>query len=74
MTSSREPQYMLCGEFLLAREEGTEEWTPFATIKTSDYEQWLGGQALAFCQGQSVTWHEVGDLSSSLSSRLESLR
>ena len=65
---------MLCGQFLPAPEGGKADWTPFVTIKTSDYEQWLGAQALAFCQGSSVTWHPVGDLSSSLWSRLESLR
>jgi hypothetical protein len=74
MTSSGEEQYMLCGQFLPAQEGGKAEWTPFATIKTSGYEQWIGAQAAGFCQGSSVIWDKVGDLSSSLQSRLDSLQ
>lgn len=74
MTSSGEEQYMLCGQFLPAQEGGNAEWTLFATIKTSGYEQWIGGQAAAFCQHSPVIWDEVGDLSGSLQSRLDSLR
>lgn len=74
VTSDGEPQYRLCGEFLPAEDGGTSRWTPFATIKTSGYEQWIGGQAAVFCQGPAVVWDEVGDLSSSLLSRLDSLR
>ena len=73
-TPSGEEQYMLCGQFLPAQAGGKAEWTPFATIKTSGYEQWIGAQATAFCQGSSVIWDKVGDLSSSLQSRLDSLR
>ena len=74
MTPSGEEQYMLCGQFLPAQEGGKAEWTPFATIKTSGYEQWIGAQATGFCQGSSVIWDKVGELSSSLQSRLDSLR
>jgi hypothetical protein len=74
MTPSGEEQYMLCGQFLPAQEGGNAEWTPFATIKTSGYEQWNGAQAAAFCQRSSVIWDKEGDLSSSLQSRLDSLR
>ena len=74
MTPSGAEQYMLCGQFLPAQEGGKAEWTPFATIKTSGYEQWIGAQAAGFCQGSSVIWDKVGDLSSSLQSRLDSLR
>ena len=74
MTTSGEKQYMLCGQFLPAPEGGKAEWTPFATIKTSDYEHWIGPQAAGFCQGSSVIWGKVGDLSASLQSRLEALR
>jgi len=65
---------MLCGQILVAVEGSKTVWTPFATIKTSDYEQWIGNQAAGFCQGSSVTWDKVGDLSSALRSRLDSLR
>ena len=64
-------QYMLCGQFLPAQDGGKAEWTPFATIKTSGYEQWVGVRAAGFCQGSSVIWDKEGDLSSSLQSRLE---
>jgi len=74
MTSSGEEQYRLCGQFLPARERGKAEWTPFATIKTDGYEQWIGAQAAVFCQGSSVIWDKAGDLSSALQSRLDSLR
>jgi hypothetical protein len=74
MTDSGEEQYMLCGQFLPAQEEDNAEWTPFATIKTSDYEQWIGTQATSFCEHSSVVWDEVGDLSPSLQSRLDSLQ
>jgi hypothetical protein len=74
MSPSREAQYMLCGQFLPAPEGGKAEWTPFATIKTSGYEQWIGTQAAGFCQRSSVIWDKEGDLSPSLQSRLDSLR
>jgi hypothetical protein len=74
MTPSGEKQYMLCGQFLPAQEGGKAEWMPFATIKTSGYEQWIGAQAVGFCQSSSLVWDKVGDLSSLLQSRLDSLR
>ncbi len=74
MTPSGEKRYMLCGQFLVAEEGGKAAWTPFATIKTSGYEQWIGAQAAGFCQGSSVIWDKVGDLSSLLRSRLDSLQ
>ena len=74
ITPSGEKQYMLCGQFLPAQKEGKAEWTPFATIKTSGYEQWLGAQATGFCRNSSVIWDKEDDLSSALQSRLDSLR
>jgi hypothetical protein len=74
ITPSGEKEYRLCGQFLPAQEAGKAEWTPFATIKTSDYEQYLGAQAAAYRQDSSVIWDNVGVLSSSLQSRLDSLR
>ena len=74
LTPSGEEEYRLCGQFLPAQEAGKAEWTPFATIKTSDYEQYVGAQAAGFCQDSSVIWDNVDDLSSSLQSRLDSLR
>ena len=74
MTPGGETQYMLCGQFLPTPDGGKAEWTAFATIKTSGYEQWTGAQAAPFCQGSSVKWDDAGDLSSALQSRLESLK
>jgi len=74
MTPKGEKQYMLCGQFLPAQEQGKAEWTPFATIKTSGYEQWIGTQATNFCGASSVVWDQEDDLSSLLQSRLDSLR
>jgi hypothetical protein len=74
LTDSGEERYMLCGWFLPAQEDGTAEWTPFATIKTSGYEQWIGGQGAGYCEQSRVIWDDVGDLSSALQSRLNSLR
>jgi len=74
MEPGGEARYMLCGEFLPEQGGSNAEWTRFATIKTSGYEQWIGGQAEGFCRRPSVIWDESGDLSSSLQSRLDSLR
>jgi len=49
--------YLLCGEFLPAGQKGAAEWTPFATIKTGDYEQWLGGQAVSLCKQRQIKWY-----------------
>src|SRR5207247_10984602 len=49
VTPSGKEQYMLCGQLLPAQEGGKAEWTPFATIKTSGYEQWIGSHAAGFC-------------------------
>ncbi len=73
-TTGGEETYILCGQFLPAEGEGKAEWTPFATIKTSGYEQYIGPQAAAFCERSSVLWDTQGDLSSALQSRLDALR
>ena len=68
-----EEHYMLCGQYLATKESNTE-WTSFATIKTSGYEQWNGAQADGYCQRASVKWDSEGDLSPTLQSRLDSMR
>ena len=67
-------RYMLCGQFLPTEGKGEHEWTPFVTIKTSDYEQLLGAQAASFCEQPSIIWEDQEDLSASLQSLLDSLR
>lgn len=72
-TSEGARQYMLCGEFSLAQHSVGAERTPFATIKTSDYEQWIGAQSVGLCQRESLIWDGEDDLSSSLQSRFDTL-
>jgi len=74
MNSKGEKQYLLCGQFVSAGNGSKAEWVPFATIKTSGYEQWIGGQAVSYCQGASVIWDKEADLSFELQKRLDSLR
>ncbi len=74
VTSSGEKQYRLCGEYLGAGEQTEAGWTPFATIKTVDYEQWIGNQALVFCNDTLMHWIEADGLSAKLQSKLDSLR
>jgi hypothetical protein len=73
-TADGAKQYMLCGEFFPAQREGKAEWTPFATIQTSGYEQWLGAQGASLCQRSTVIWDSKRDLSSSLQTQLDSMR
>jgi len=65
-------QYRLCGEYLPAETDGKNKWTPFVTIQTSGYEQWVGDQH-GYCSGKSITW-DKGDWSSELQSRLDALK
>ena len=74
MNPKGEKQYLLCGQFVSAGKGSKSEWLPFATIKTSGYEQWIGAQAVGYCQGASVIWDKEADLSSELQKRLDSLR
>jgi hypothetical protein len=67
-------QYLLCGEFLPQQREGKAEWTPFATIKTSGYEQYPGVQAASWCQRSQFVRDRDEDLSSTMQARLDSLR
>ena len=67
-------QYRLCGQFLPAHGGEKAQWTPFATIKTSGYEQWIGSLAAWYCQDSSFVLDKEGDLSVLLQNRLNSLR
>lgn len=74
LTPAGAKQYQLCGEFLPQAGEGKAKWTPFATIKTSGFEQYLGVQAASWCRGSKFVQDRDEDLSSSLQTRLVSLR
>jgi len=71
VTTDGKESYRMCGEFL--REGDKAEWTPFSTIKTSGYEQYLGGGAATYCPA-TIIWDTQDDLSASLQSQLDSLR
>jgi hypothetical protein len=58
--------YMLCGKFLSVKGENTE-WIPFVTIKTSDYEIYLG--ETIYCQ--KFIQIIKGDLSTLLQNRFD---
>jgi len=60
---SGDPHLLFCGEVLLA---GASAWLPFATIKTSGYEQWLGGSSATYCEGDDTTWQADLDLTSAM--------
>lgn len=72
--SEGQKRYVLCGEFLSQDKKDRNEWTLFATVKTSGYEQWIGNQALPFCQDPKIKWAKLNDLSSALKNRLEAFR
>jgi hypothetical protein len=67
-------RYLLRGQFLPRQGQVEPEWTPFVTIKTSDYEQLLGAQAESYCRQSSIVWDDREDLSSSLQRQLDSIR
>lgn len=66
--------YMICGQFLTQDKQGKEEWTSFATIKTDPYEQWIGSNALTYCQAAKAIVYKKYDLSSALKNRIVSLQ
>lgn len=70
-SATGERHYMLCGEFSTTQPGSKADWTPFATLKTSGYEQYVG--ATTYCAAPSAKWQD-GDLSSTLASRLKSVR
>ncbi|MEI6088986.1 MAG: hypothetical protein WCR42_00890 [bacterium] len=69
-----ENHYMICGQFLARDKQNKEEWSSFATIKTSDYEQWIGTQSVGYCKESKAISYKISDLSSSLKRRVDSLQ
>ena len=70
----KEKTYLICGQFLDKDNDDKQEWTCFATIKTDPYEQWIGSNALAYCQDSKEIIYRKIDLSIALKSRLDSLQ
>jgi hypothetical protein len=71
---NEEKTYIICGQFLNQDNQKKEEWTHFATIKTDPYEQWMGSNALAYCQDSKEISYTKIDLSIALKSRYDSLQ
>lgn len=61
--------YFLNGSFQ-ASGETSGKWTPFTTIKTADYEHWLGGAAKSYVRQKNVRWFS-GDYSKEILRRLD---
>lgn len=61
---------LLCGRFVPMDASGGKAEVPFATLKTGDYEQWLGGQAAGLCAQPTITWFQ-GDHAQALMQRLQ---
>jgi len=74
ISPNNEKTFILCGEFLSQEKMGTEEWENFATIKTSGYEQYIGNQALSFCQKATMALTDEANLSVELKNKLVELR
>jgi hypothetical protein len=66
-------QYEICGEFQVAKPGGKTEWLHFTTIRTSGYEQYIGGQASRYCSREGMSWDE-DDWSAELTKRYKSVR
>ena len=62
---------LICGEFQTAAKG--EEWIAFATLQTSKYEQWIGGQGQGFCDRPAFGW-DKDDLSAELQKRFDALK
>ncbi len=63
------PTTIICGRFLPAG-DASAEWTDFATIKTSGYEQWLGVGAASYCDRAKIDRTPGSDLTPALKARL----
>lgn len=67
--SSGEELYILCGQFVTADKQEIQ----FATIKNSDYEQWIGNSALTYCQDSKEISYTKRDLSTLLKNKFDSI-
>jgi hypothetical protein len=74
VTSTGERTYILCGQFLADNQEPSAGPTPFVTIKTDPYEQWIGGNATSYCADSMPVTDGADELSSSLQQAFDALR
>lgn len=74
LTPDNERQFLLCGEFLHRTIENKEEWENFATIKTGDYEQYIGdNMPKPYCEIATMVLSEKDSLSIKLERSLSIL-
>jgi hypothetical protein len=65
-----EELYILCGQFVTNDKQEIQ----FATVKNSDYEQWVGTSAITYCQDSKEMSYTKIDLSSALKKKFDSLK
>ena len=71
--TTRSGSYRLCGQFSTSEKgDKKSDWTDFATIKTSGYEQYIG--TTNYCTGPKIIWDTRDDLAPTLKSRLNALK
>lgn len=68
--SNGEELYILCGQFVT----NDKQEIPFATIKNSDYEQWIGKNSLTYCEDSQEIPYTNKDLTSLLKLQFDLLK
>lgn len=63
--------YLICGSFAVKPDPAEAEWTLFATIKTGDYEQWIGGGATGYCSKGTPVPYTKSDLTTLLAEAMK---
>lgn len=72
--SNKELMYLLCGQFTTDDKQNSSEWTDFTTIITDPYEQWIGSNALTYCENSKEIQFTKANLSAELIMQLNSLQ
>ncbi|HMT35688.1 MAG: hypothetical protein IPL09_08140 [Bacteroidetes bacterium] len=72
--SNKDILYILCGQFSTQNNPNDDEWIQFATIKNSDYEQWVGPQSITYCENSIEMAYTKTDLASELMKHIASLQ
>lgn len=67
-TTAGQQSYVLCGDFRHRSGGDTAQWTPFATVEGTQYEQWLG--ETRYCQTIAGAWNTSDSLTALLQKRL----
>lgn len=71
---NKEIMYLLCGQFTTQDKQNSSEWTDFTTIITELYEQWIGSNALTYCENSKEIPFTKANLSTELKNKLKSLQ